>query len=115
MVSLLPVTFLSDFRVVASVVASYLVGIWLITNLPNAVKSRVSASFIFKALVSIHSLILCLGSLGMFAGGLVAYRNVSDDDDDDARHGNVVIDFLLSSLSNSGIPLCREELRLACV
>merc|ERR1711977_795899 len=72
------VTFLSDFRVVASVVASYLVGIWLITNLPNAVKSRVSASFIFKALVSIHSLILCLGSLGMFAGGLVAYRNVSD-------------------------------------
>ena len=107
-------TFLSDFRVVASVVASYLVGIWLITNLPNAVKSRVSASFIFKALVSIHSLILCLGSLGMFAGGLVAYRNVSDDDDD-ARHGNVVIDFRLFSLSNSGIPLCREELRLACV
>lgn len=67
------VTPLSRVSLLAGGVATYLGGIWLLTRLPASAKRAVSGSAAFKSLVSIHSLILCLLSLGMFLGGIAAY------------------------------------------
>ena len=51
----------------------YLAVIVLLARIPLGWREKLSASLILRGAVSLHSLVLCLGSLGMFLGGLLAY------------------------------------------
>ena len=65
---------------VGYIIVAYLASVWCITKLPQKTKDAVKSSRVFSVFVSAHSLLLCVGSLGLFVGGLVSctdeYRRV---------------------------------------
>ena len=70
------VTPLSDVRKAVAIVAQYLVAVWLLTKVPKSIKAGVVAAPAFRGFVALHSIGLCVGSLAMFVGGIVAYYKV---------------------------------------
>ena len=64
----------SRISTVCYAIVAYLACVLLIQWSPNKVKKAISRSRLFRLFVSIHSLSLCIGSLGMFLTGIYAYR-----------------------------------------
>ena len=57
---------------VGYIIVAYLASVWCITKLPPKTKDAVKSSRVFSLFVSAHSLLLCVGSLGLFVGGLAS-------------------------------------------